>query len=364
MRVLAVANQKGGCGKTTTAINLSACLSKKKKNVLLIDMDPQGHATLGLGIDPDELEITMYEVLTPNAERKRSLEEAVIRLSDTLHLAPANVLLSAIEQELSGKPERETRLFQAISKLAERKKYDYVVIDCPPSLGLLTFNSLRAADELIAPLETSWFSLQGVAKLKQTVDLINDHAGKSTRVRALLTMFDGRLRFAKNFRTLTLEQLHGVSMMDTMIRSSVRAKEAAAAGKPVIDFDRTGALAQDFVRLAAEITAVSGRIKVKQLLESAVKAGHGPQCLGPETVFSCYAPEAGQVAIAGDFNGWQVSDEHRLDNMENGLWGRIFKLEPGKYRYKFVVDGEWITDPTNPRTEIDEKGNINSLLEI
>ena len=368
MRIIAIANQKGGCGKTTTAINLSACLAGLKKNVLLIDLDPQGHASLGLNIKPQDLSRTIYDVLTPNSEKKVRLDEVLIPISDTFDVAPANILLSAIEQELSGKPEREAKLSQVISLMVMKKTYDFVVIDCSPNLGLLTFNGLRAATELIAPVETGFFSLHGISRLLETVNLIDKQLHYKIKIRALITMFDCRTKFSHEVKDEIYKYFSG-NVFSTVIHSNVRLKEASSYGEPVITYDKHCRGAQDYMDLAKEV--VQGNYSrhpetgVSRQPDAAAAAPVvKPQSLKKKTVFTFSAPQAQNVEIAGDFNNWVADQESKLEKMTDGVWVKTFSLQPGRYQYKFIVDGKWVVDPNNPATELDKSGNTNSLMEI
>ncbi len=376
MRVIAIANQKGGCGKTTTAINLSACLAQLKKNVLLIDLDPQGHATLGLNVKPQELSKTMYNVLTPNAENKMRLDEIIIPILKNLDLAPSNIMLSAIEQELSGKPEREAKLMQAISLMVTNKTYDYVIIDCSPSLGLLTFNGLRASSELIAPVETGFYSLHGISRLIETVNLISKQLNCKIKVKALVTMFDCRTKFSHEVKEEICKYFSG-KVYKTLIHNNVKLKEASSYGIPVIAYHKRCRGSEDYTMLAKEVAA---QAKAKKVVTEDVQAQTVPQQQQTEkllvqakeqeslvkkgAVFTFYGDDAQKVEIAGDFNNWVSSTEWQMENIEKGVWARVLHLEPGKYRYKFVVDGKWMVDPRNPKIERDESGNVNSLIEI
>ncbi|MFH2144419.1 MAG: AAA family ATPase [Candidatus Omnitrophota bacterium] len=364
MQIIAVANQKGGCGKTTTAINLAACLAKSKRNVLLMDLDPQAHATLGVNINPEHLDKSMYEVLTPHPERKRRLDEVIINISDNFDLAPANIVLSAIEQELSGKPEREAKLFQAISLMVTNKTYDFIIIDCSPSLGVLTFNALRAAQYLIAPVDTGFFALQGITRLLETVNLINRYLSVKIKTCALITMYDKRTRFAREVKDEIYKYFSG-QVFNPVIHNNVRLREASSYGLPVIEYDQRSRGAEDYTALAREViemwptSARKGKVTV-----SADEKKDKQDLVKTPAKFVFHAPEASSVEIAGDFNSWVASQESKLKQEEPGVWSKVFYLEPGRYQYKFVVDGKWCTDPKNPHTEKDKTGNINSLLLI
>jgi len=198
MRIIAVANQKGGCGKTTVSVNLSASLAFLGKKVLLIDLDPQAHSTLGLGVKAEEVTRSDYDIFDVEEGVSARIPDLRIPLSNFLHLLPSEVVLSAVEQKLAGAPERENRLFRKLQDI--QGEYDFVFIDCPPNLGLLTFNALRAARELIIPIECSYFSLHGLAKISETVKLLMNALGHNIAVRALLNDFDGRTRFSRRIQ--------------------------------------------------------------------------------------------------------------------------------------------------------------------
>ncbi|MEN8158789.1 MAG: AAA family ATPase, partial [Myxococcota bacterium] len=185
MRTIAIVNQKGGCGKTTTAVNLAGCLATAGDRVLLVDLDPQAHSTLALGIEPETLSENLYEVLveTPGSPGAARLGEVIRPWNDQLHVAPSGIVLSALEQKLtSEKAEQRTeRLTAALESVADR--YDWCLIDCPPNVGVLTFNALRAAREVIVPLETSDFAIHGVQKLLETIALLTERIGHHLEVR-------------------------------------------------------------------------------------------------------------------------------------------------------------------------------------
>ena len=253
MRVIAIVNQKGGCGKTTTTVNLAGALAADGARVLIVDLDPQAHATLALGIDPDELDENLYEVLAEPAGVRR-LEEVIISASDGLDLAPSSIVLSALEQKLAGErhDSRTERLSAAIENLPPY--YDYVLIDCPPNVGLLTFNALRAAREVLIPLETSFFAIDGVQKLLETMALLTERIGHELTVRILPTLYDGRTRYARE--TLgDVRELFKDLCFDTVIRLNVKLREAARAGLPISRFAPRANGARDYAALAIELEA-------------------------------------------------------------------------------------------------------------
>jgi chromosome partitioning protein len=250
MRVIASANQKGGCGKTTTAINLSSSLSLKGQKVLLIDFDPQAHATMGLNVKPSDLDKTIYDVITPKKNWLWGIEDILVPVKDNFDLAPSSLILSAFEQELSGLERREHRLFQAIQPLKEQ--YDFIVIDCPPSIGHLCFNALRACDEVIIPIDMSLFSLRGVSKLIEIIIMLKDKIDHDIKSRALITMYDRRTRYSRT----VLEKVQaefGNNVFDTVIRYNIRLRETADLGLPVGDYDKHAIGHLDYENLAEEV---------------------------------------------------------------------------------------------------------------
>jgi chromosome partitioning protein len=252
MRAIACANQKGGCGKTTTAINLSSSLAIKSKKVLLIDFDPQAHATMGLNVKLSELENSIYDVITPKKNGYFGIGDILMYIKDNFDLAPSSLILTAIEQELSGIENRENRLFEAIQELKEEYAYDYIVIDCPPSIGHLCFNALRACDEVIIPIDMSLFSLRGVTKLIEIITLIKEKVGHDIKSRALITMYDRRTRYSR----VVLEKVQtefGNNVFDTVIRYNIRLRETADLGLPVGDYDKYAIGHMDYENLAEEI---------------------------------------------------------------------------------------------------------------
>lgn len=250
MRIIASANQKGGCGKTTTAINLSASLAMKNQKVLLIDFDPQAHATMGLNVKPSELEKTMYDVMKPGENISIGIEHVVIPIRDNFDLAPSNVRLSAVEQELSGVDGRESKLLHAIEPI--RKGYDYIIIDCPPSIGHLCFNALRACEEVIIPIDLSLFSLRGVSKLMEIVIMLKEKLGHDIKSRALITMFDYRTRYSRHVLEKVKEEF-GDNVFEAVIRYNIRLRETVDYGVPIGEYDKHAIGHKDYEDLADEV---------------------------------------------------------------------------------------------------------------
>jgi len=250
MRIIAIANQKGGCGKTTTAINLSSSLSSRGHKVLLIDCDPQSHATMGLNINPADLEKNMYNVLTPRASETLGLDEIILPIKERFDLAPSSVILSAVEQELSGVEGRENRLLRALQALG--RPYDYCIIDCPPSIGLLCFNALRACTEVIIPIDMSLFSLRGVEKLLEIVLLLKEKLSHDIAPRALITMFDHRTRYSRRVLEKVKDQF-GKDVFEAVIRYTIRLRETVDCGLPISDYDKHAIGNKDYDTLAEEL---------------------------------------------------------------------------------------------------------------
>lgn len=358
MNVVCVSNQKGGCGKTTTAINLAASLALMGKKSLLIDLDPQAHATFGLGVRQDRVDASMYNVLTEQADKKRRfLEDVIIPVDERLDLAPSHILLSTIEQEFTNKDESVSRLHQVL--LSVSFPYDAVVIDCPPSLGFLTFNALRAAQTVVVPIELSSFSLMGVDKLLSMIELIRVKLQYTPKVYALPTMVDERSKFARHMMQ-EIEQAFGDHILSSSIHQAVAVRESQARGVPVWRHSPKSRAAIDYRMLAQELFS-------KTFSDSTVY--HAAQQsltneAGPLRDFTFRAQGVHEVHLVGDFNDWKVSNESLLWQKEEGVWQKRLFLGPGHHRYKFVVDGRWVTDPLNDRMEPNPYGDVDSVLEI
>ena len=247
-KIIAIINQKGGVGKSTTAINLSAALGELGKQVLLVDLDPQGNATSGLGIEKNQLSYCIYDVLLNDVP----IEQVIIPdVCEGLDLVPATINLAGAEVELVSEMARENRLKDAVGSM--RGKYDYVFIDCPPSLGLLTVNALVGADKLIIPIQTEFYALEGVTKLLESMKRVKSRLNPSLDIFGiLLTMYDGRTTLSRQVAA-EVRNYFGNQVFETIIPRTVKLSEAPSYGMPITQYDPSGKGAAAYRNLAEEV---------------------------------------------------------------------------------------------------------------
>jgi len=499
VRTIAIINQKGGCGKTTVSINLAATLAARGLKTLLVDMDPQGHCALGLAVPEQQVGQSIADLLRHGMDGQIGIADIVWQISRQLDLAPSSVSLAGIEQRLANAADRDRRLIQVLAPAADR--YDYCIIDCPPSIGLLTFNALRAADEVIVPVETGYFAMQGSYRQEQTIEALTARVGHHVRFKVLPTLYDVRTKLAREILS-ELKKHFGDKLLPMVINFNAKLKEAASFGQPITEYDGASRGMKDFDELAAWLvanppmrSASPAHLAVTPLDSTTHEAGPirsqpapaqryapippsdnetgtvsraaelverarelsartaqltqrlsrqaadqeidkpipprpveepAPQHTAAQMAQSSAAPAAQaqapaqpeapatrpeptlqpiaqsvihpapqrpglqekldrlygfrkthkgilfvqpgegrkQVGIAGDFNNWNPSSTPMSRHVELGVWQACIPIPPGRYRYRLVVDGQWVKDPYNPETETNPFGELNSVLEV
>ena len=447
MRTIAIINQKGGCGKTTTSINLAACLARLGQKTLLVDMDPQGHCGVGLAVPEDQIERTVYDTLIDESDGKTAkMSEVVWQIASDFDLAPSNLKLAGFEQIFSGREGREDRVHKALNGV--RANYNWAILDCPPSVGLLTFNALRACDEVIVPVETGFFSLHGLTKMMETLELLKERCGKEILIRVLPTLYDTRTKLAREVLSELRAKFRDY-LMESVVNFNTKLKEAASFGQPITEYDPGSRGYKDFINLARELmghrpvdlepvidekmtrpmelvqrakqlsqltnfqfgrnsvptqipgaavssgkaevsvaspdsqgirmpgmsprpkvefgvpngTVIEPRAEIKST-EQKLEEFYGVKQIGEEVVFHAKFSGAKKVLIAGDFNNWAPVSTPMQPSGRPGEWRMRLPLSRGRYRYRLVVDGKWMTDPNNQYVEANQFGELNNIVEV
>lgn len=247
-RIIAVANQKGGVGKSTTAINLTACLAEKGKKVLIIDIDPQGNTTSGFGVNKNEVELTLYELLLDDAELESTIIKGII---ENVDMIPSNVNLSGAEIELVGVEGKEYILKNIVDKIKDQ--YDYIIMDCPPSLNMLTINALTAATSVLVPIQCEYYALEGLSQLIHTIELVRDRLNERLEIEGVVfTMYDARTNLSLQVVENVKDHLNQ-NIYKTIIPRNVRLAEAPSYGQPITTYDSKSTGAESYRLLAEEV---------------------------------------------------------------------------------------------------------------
>ena len=413
MKTIAVSNQKGGCGKTTIAISLSAVLAREGRRVLLVDLDPQGHCGVGMAVPEEQIDLSVHDCLrTADSAEPVELSSIMWQISPNLDLAPSRQDLAKFELDQNGDGSAETVLKRALARVADR--YDYAVLDCPPHIGLLTRNALHAATDVIIPVDTGYFSLHGLTQQLRTLNEFPD-AEPKRGVHVLANQYDVRTKMAREILA-ELRDRFGALVFNTVINFNTKLKEGSSFGQPITEFAPTSTGARDFQKLAREFLVMESaapaaapapaaqeeRVPTEAILQRAeemaaeaerllattqtlvgnrtnpkteqtpstpeqidrkIEKVYGARQTSEGVEIRCHRPGASSVEVAGDFNDWTPS-RTPLTRGGNGDFETTLHLSRGCYRYRLVVDGDWSHDVANPVAEANEFGEYNSVLNI
>lgn len=430
MRTIAIINQKGGCGKTTTAINLAGALAQSGQPTLLIDLDPQAHCAAGLAIPEDRIDLTIADAMLAASDEQIDPVRLLWRVAKGFDLAPCTMRLAGLEAArggLAALPDKHARLALAIDRLAgpaDARRYAWCVIDCPPSIGLLTYNALHASTEALIPVETGFFAYRGAGRQVHTIRALVKRMGSDRPHRLLATMHDPDSAVAR--ATLTeLRGKFGDDLLPVIIRLDQRLREAASLGLPVAEHAPDSEGAADYASLArclaetlptptAELVAeaeerapsliatdasdtpngasdahdasapglrtraaeMAARVRALALKSEAMRGrfpgeiteaplapsiGRGPAMTASGVRFAVSAHPQARVTLAGEFNGWSPEATPMTFEHATGLFIAVVPLDPGLHAYRFVIDGDWVTDPLNPERRVNGFGECDSV---
>lgn len=411
MRTIVVANQKGGCGKTTIVINLAACLAREGQRTLVLDLDPQGHCALGLAVPEEQIETNIADVLAQDPdEALPDMSRVTWQISSNFDLIPSRVDLASLEQRLAGVEGRERRLREALLTIED--PYDFILIDTPPTIGFLTLSALCAADEVIVPVDTGYFSLHGLSKQLETIRELRASREWTLTVRVLANLYDVRTKLAREILA-ELRKRHGDAMFTSFINFNTKLKESCSLGQPITEYDPASSGCRDFVRFARELIALESAVPEPLPVEVAIQPDesimqraealaananqllattetllgpgrpgprstaaptpeetdrkieiiYGPQRVEDGMLFVVRAAGAKDVRLAGEFNGWNP-DLAPLQPLRGSAFQIRLPLAPGRYQYRYVIDGSWRNDPENDRVELNPYGELNSVVEV
>jgi chromosome partitioning protein len=266
MRTIAIINQKGGCGKTTVSINLASALAERGNKTLLVDMDPQSHCAVGLAVPEEQIEQSIYDVLVSHSRGEPlRITEVMWKISDGFELAPASIDLAAFEQQMTGDADKENCLKTVLDQVS--REYDTVVIDCPPSVGLLTFNAIRAATDIVVPVETGYFSLHGLSKQLSTLSVLCDQRSQEVNVMVLASMYDIRTKMGREILG-ELRKHFSAKMFKSVVNFNTKLKEAASFGQPISEYDPASRGHKDFQSLADELVSTDTKAHRTELVNA------------------------------------------------------------------------------------------------
>jgi len=401
MRILAITNQKGGCGKTTIAINLAASMAREGRRVLLADLDPQGHCALGMAVPDEQIDLSILDCLLGSLRGNLvELSRVTWQITPSLDLAPSRSDLATFEPTVAGLENADCLLADMLAGVAGM--YSYIILDCPPHVGLLTQNALRAATDVIIPVDTGYFSLQGLTKQLDTIAALYRGRQMAPRVRILPNQYDVRTKLAREILA-EIRTRFGEQVLTTTINFNTKLKEGASFGQPITEYAPTSMGARDFRNLAREVIAqeAAAAADADVLLASANRlaadaerllassapliggrpgeaqpaAGHqeiqdkidrvyGIRQTNQGVEVCLHYPGANRVELAGDFNNWDPSATPLQRTTGNGDFEALLRLAPGRYSYRLVVDGRWMHDKSNPQVETNEFGELNSVLNV